>query len=187
MDQHLDALPEEISNSLTHLEIYAPQKEDPGRLSRFFQHTSNLESLIITGKTGLWPVASSLYSNRKNLPRLSSFHLSIAYPYHIGISKISKFIRDMESLKRLCLRLRTKWSNFSRILLSIKNLPALTTLGLHTGDDKVDLEFLALHLPPTLENLHLALYWNASTMNILSLAPLVFDLQVFLPHTDLPH
>jgi hypothetical protein len=171
-------VPVRIFNSLTHLEIYVPYEEALSGLSLVFHHASGLESLVLAGD--IWPSDLSLETNAECLPRLSSFHLSTTtFSLASEWQMICDFIRDRVSLRRLCLRVQTDWSNVYEILPIIKNLPALMTLGLHTGNDDIDLEFLALHLPPTLESLHLVLHWNASYMNILSLAPLVLDPYAF--------
>jgi hypothetical protein len=114
--------------------------------------------------------------NTAILPRLASLHISGApYCSQESWQIIGNFIRGRMSLQRLCLRLRTSWSDFHEILPIIKDLPALKTLSLPVGTYHCDMEFLALHIPPTIESLYLLLP-RKSNYDVSSLEPLVTNL-----------
>jgi hypothetical protein len=167
---YLDLVPVQILDSLTYLGIWGPEGEDA--LPFIFRHAGRLESLVLTGLSH--PQILSLDMNTAILPRLSSLCIATdaASCSQESWRIIGNFIRGRMSLQRLRLCLRSTWSDFHEILPIIKDLPALRILHLSTGnDDDWDLEFLALHIPPTVESLRL---WLGTTKNM---EPLVTDLR----------
>jgi hypothetical protein len=162
---YVNLVPVRIFDLLTHLEIHMPYGCDISGLEFVFRHAIGLESLVLNAPWSL--ISLPLDTNTKTLPSLSSLRLSTLKPR--SSRSICGLIRGRVSLQRLYLCPGDCWSEIFPI---IKDLPALRVLGLETSGEDVDLEFIALHLPPTIESLQLILSWDDEV----SFAPLVLDL-----------
>lgn len=169
LTNQIGRVPVRVYDSLTTLEICAPDEADLAGLEFVFHHATALESLSLIGHLG-FDVFSILPSDASTLPRLQSFRLSsdsLEMPY-IGethLYTLTQLLKTHPMLRRLYIRLPSADWTISRELLEvIAVMPALEVFGFHTGSEYVaqqEIEHLALCLSPRLKALHLSIGWGS--------------------------
>ncbi|TFK44928.1 hypothetical protein BDQ12DRAFT_673828 [Crucibulum laeve] len=171
-------VPMRVYNTLTELEICVVDEAHLPELDLVFRHAIVLESLTLVGFIPHSAAAFSvLPSDAPSLPYLRSFRLSCERDFTDTFEDYPRFLCEFLQahpiLRQLHLRVAEADDTFlAAILPVIGGLQELEVLGLHTGRtyfSENEIMLLTDNLPYRLKALHLAIIWEHSQTNLVSL------------------